>query len=287
MQVKGNKTTRRDFLRRVLVAGLGLGLGGVGCGSYARLLEPRWFEVEEVSIPLGRLPATLDGLTVAHLSDLHLGPYLGAADLTHVVEMVQRLAPQVVVITGDFVTRGREWQQQEMLEPLSALQAPLGTFAVLGNHDHWTDATWVTATLQEQGITVLSNRAQRLSDAENGLWLAGVDDIWVGAEDLDGALAGIPESSCKLLLVHEPDFADKAARRSVDLQLSGHSHGGQVRLPFLGALVLPLWARNYPMGLARAGETWVYTNRGLGVTDPPVRLNCRPEITLLTLKKVA
>jgi len=287
MKIEGEQVTRRAFLRRALLAGLGLGLGGVACGSYATWLEPYWFDVEEITVPLPRLPAALDGLTVVHLSDLHLGPYLGAAGLAHAVEMVQRLAPQLVVISGDFVTRGSEWQREELLAPLAALRPALGTFAVLGNHDHWTDATWVTAAVQQQGISVLSNESRRLSDAENGLWLVGVDDIWVGAEDLDAALSGIPRGGCKLLLVHEPDFADKAARRSIDLQLSGHSHGGQVRLPFVGALLLPLWGRNYPIGLARAADTWVYTNRGLGVTAPPVRFNCRPEITLLTLRKAA
>ena len=285
ISVEPGKLSRRAFLKGTLVAGLGLGLAGVGCGSYARLLEPRWFDVEELSVPLPRLPQAVDGLTIAHLSDLHLGPYLGAAELAHAVEIVQRLSPQVVVITGDFVSRGGVWQREELLEPLAALRPALGTFAVLGNHDHWTDAAWVRATAQRWGITVLSNAARRLSDSENGLWLAGVDDIWVGAEDLDLALAGIPEGSCKLLLVHEPDFADRAARSGIDLQLSGHSHGGQVRLPLVGAVLLPIWGRRYPIGLQRAESTWVYTNRGLGVIDPPVRFNCRPEVTLLTLTK--
>jgi len=279
------RRTRRAFLQRMLAAGLGLGLAGVGCGSYARLLEPRWFDVEEVTVPLMRLPQSLDGLTVGLLSDLHLGPYLGAPELAYAVEMVQRLRPQLVVISGDFVSRGSEWQRAEMLSPLGALRAPLGVFAVLGNHDHWTNATWVAAAVQRQGITVLSNSARRLSDAGQGLWLVGVDDIWVGAEDLPRALAGVPDRACRLLLVHEPDFADKAARWALDLQLSGHSHGGQVRLPLLGAPLLPLWGQKYPIGLQRAGDTWVYTNRGLGVIEPPVRFNCRPEVTRLTLRK--
>ena len=284
-QNAANKLSRRAFLRRALAAGLGLGLAGAGCGSYARLLEPRWFDLEQVTVPLARLPQALDGLTIAHLSDLHLGPYLGASELAHVVEMVQRLCPQLVVISGDFVSRGFEWKREETLAPLAALQAPLGVFTVLGNHDHWTDPAWVAATVQRLGLTVLSNAAQRLSDAEQGCWLVGVDDIWVGAGDLPRALQTVPDSACKLLLVHEPDFADKAARWGIDLQLSGHSHGGQVRLPFLGALLLPLWGRKYPIGLQRAGGTWVYTNRGLGMIAPPLRFNCRPEVTLLTLKR--
>jgi predicted MPP superfamily phosphohydrolase len=158
---------------------------------------------------------------------------------------------------------------------------------VLGNHDHWTDPAWVSSTAESYGVTMLSNSAQRLSDAENGLWLVGVDDIWVGAGDLERALGGVPEDSSKLLLVHEPDFADKAARSGIDLQLSGHSHGGQVRLPLIGAPLLPLWGRRYPIGLQKAQAMWVYTSRGLGLIEPAVRFNCRPEVTLLTLTRAA
>ena len=286
-QGRGRRLTRRAFLWRTLAAGLGLGLSAVGCGGYAHLLEPRWFDIEEVTVELARLPRALDGLTIVHLSDLHLGPYLGAPELARVVEMVQRLRPQLVVISGDFISRGSEWRREENLAPLAALQAPLGTFAVLGNHDHWTDPAWVADTVRRLGVTVLFNEAHKLSDAGEGCWLVGVDDIWVGAGDLERALARVPAEACKLLLVHEPDFADKAARWGVDLQLSGHSHGGQVRLPFLGAPLLPLWGRKYPIGLQQAGDTWVYTNRGLGMIFPPLRFNCRPEVTLLTLRKVS
>jgi len=277
-----NEMGRRAFLRRALAVGLGAAV--VGCGGYARLVEPHWFDIEEVTVPLARLPRALDGLTIAHLSDLHLGPYMGASELAHVVEMVQRLHPQLVVISGDFVSRGSE-RRAESLAPLAALRAPLGTFAVLGNHDHWTDPTWVTTVVQRLGITMLSNDAWRLSDAGQGCWLVGVDDIWVGAGNLRRALADVPARACKLLLVHEPDFVDKAARWGIELQLSGHSHGGQVRLPVIGALLLPLWGQRYPIGLQRAGDTWVYTNRGLGVIEPPLRFNCRPEVTMLTLRR--
>lgn len=278
---------RRAFLQRLLVAGLGLGLSAVGCGGYARLLEPRWFDIETMEVPLPRLPQALDGFTIVHLSDLHLGPYLGASELAHVVEIVQRLSPQLVVISGDFVSRGSDWKREEMLAPLAGLRPPQGTFAVLGNHDHWTDPAWVAYTVQRLGVTVLFNEAHPLSQAEEGCWLVGVDDIWVGTGDLEQALKGVPAEACKLLLVHEPDFADKAARWGIDLQLSGHSHGGQVRLPLLGAPLLPLWGRKYPIGLQRAGNTWVYTNRGLGMIFPPLRFNCRPEVMLLTLRKAS
>jgi predicted MPP superfamily phosphohydrolase len=284
MTSQERRLTRRAFLRRLLIAGAGLGAAGSACGAYARLLEPRWFEVEHISVALARLPQAMDGFTVAHLSDLHTGPYLGPAELALAVDTVKGLTPQAIVISGDFVSRGNDWHRAELLAPLASLRAPFGVFAVLGNHDHWTDPARVASAVQRLGITVLANSSRQWSDTGQGLWLLGVDDIWVGAGSLETALAGVPEDACRLLLVHEPDFADRSARLGIDLQLSGHSHGGQVRLPLVGAPLLPQWGRKYPIGLQPAGASWVYTNRGLGVVDPPLRLNCRPEITLLTLR---
>jgi predicted MPP superfamily phosphohydrolase len=275
--------TRRAFLRNTALATVGLGLAAAGAGAYARLLEPHWLDLERIQVPLSRLPRSLDGFTIAHISDLHVGPHMGAEELALAVEAVRTVHPQLVVISGDFVSRGDQWQRLELLAPLADLTADLGVHAVLGNHDHWTDATWIATTVDSLGINVMSNAAEQLSDSGQGLWLVGLDDIWVGAGDLAKGLVGVPDESCKVLLVHEPDFADKAARHGIDLQLSGHSHGGQVRLPLIGALLLPQWGTKYPIGLRRVLDGWVYTNRGLGVVSPAFRFNCRPEITQITL----
>jgi predicted MPP superfamily phosphohydrolase len=169
-----------------------------------------------------------------------------------------------------------------IVEAFSRLQAPAGVFAILGNHDHWTDAEQVCEAAREAGVTVLRNQGMALQ--EGALWLAGVDDVWEEKHDLEAALGGAPDESAVILLAHEPDYADEvAADGRVALQLSGHSHGGQVRFPYFGATVLPYLGRKYPFGLRQVGSMWLYTNRGVGVVSPPVRFNCRPEITLLTL----
>jgi predicted MPP superfamily phosphohydrolase len=157
--------------------------------------------------------------------------------------------------------------------------------AILGNHDHWNDAAIVTGALVDRGIRVLRNESFAIERGHERLWISGVDDVLEKQDDLPKTLAAVPETEATVLLAHEPDFADYVAGFPVDLQLSGHSHGGQVRIPGLGPIVLPDLARKYHSGLNRVGRLQVYTSRGLGVINPPVRLNCPPEITLLTLLK--
>lgn len=260
----------------------------VGGSVYSTLIEPQWLSVDRVDVPLARLPRELDGFTIAQLSDLHHGPYIGDDDIRVAVEAANRLHPDAIVLTGDFVTREAD-RIGDCARVLSGLQARCGVWAVLGNHDHWTDAATITRALEAHSIPVLMNEAIPIDRNGRRLWIAGVDDVWEESCDLDRAVRHIAPEDVTVLLAHEPDFADEAARYPIDLQLSGHSHGGQVRLPFYGAPILPHLGRKYPIGLARieaarVGTMQVYTNRGLGMVSPPVRFNCRPEVTLLTLR---
>jgi predicted MPP superfamily phosphohydrolase len=172
---------------------------------------------------------------------------------------------------------------------LAALAAPLGVFAIPGNHDYWTDIDVVMAALRAAGLVLLRNASHRLEVDGVPLWLVGVDDVWEQHNDLQAALANVPVAEPALLLVHEPDFADEAVQtpHRILLQLSGHSHGGQVHLPLLGRPILPWLGQKYPVGLGLVpGSTLqVYTSRGIGVIAPPVRFNCRPEVALLTLRR--
>lgn len=270
---------RRSFLR---LLGTGIGAAAVGAG-WVRLVEPNWLTLEQVELSLARLPPALDGLRVAQLSDFHISHYTTQDDIARSVEMALRQHPDLILLTGDFVWRQSTELAPLLVEPLSLLTAPLGVYAVLGNHDHWEGPELVTALLAQAGIALLTNAAVRLpTDAP--LWVVGLDDVWERKQDLRKALADVPEADCKLLMVHEPDFADRVAAFPVDLQLSGHSHGGQINLPLLGPPVLPYLAQKYPAGLYRVGHLTVYTNRGIGVIYPPVRFNCRPEVTLFTLR---
>ncbi len=293
------KITRRRFLKLVLggtaTAGLSV-LGGVG---YTTLVEPHWLAVERVDVPIPDLPASLDGFTIVQLSDLHRGPDVTQEQVSQAVELALRPEADrsagplpraqaegrsrrsLIVLTGDYVSKSAEYALS-CAESLSPLVASGDVLACLGNHDHWTDANVVARALTDAGITVLRNAAREVVD---GLWVAAVDDVWERYADLEQALEAVPAGATVVLLAHEPDYADEvAADGRVSLQLSGHSHGGQVRLPFAGPLVLPYLGRKYPAGLYRVGEMWLYVNRGVGLVSPAVRFNCRPEVTVLRLR---
>jgi hypothetical protein len=283
-------TTRRRFVRLAAAA------AGAAIAADSILFEPNRPRVVRQDIALRRWPARLEGFTLALLSDFHYDPYFSEHPLHAAIGMVNGLRPDLVVLTGDFVTapglsRGRETFRQAALtaEPcarlLQQMQAAHGLWAVLGNHDCFTNPGVVAGALRTQGIQVLANRSAAIESSGVRFWLGGVDDVLGGGADLDSTLRQVPEDEATILLVHEPDYADYVARRPVDLQLSGHSHGGQVRIPFLGPLYLPRMARKYVWGLYRIGGLTLYTNPGLGTLGVPVRWNCPPEITLLRLRR--
>jgi hypothetical protein len=192
----------------------------------------------------------------------------------------------LTVLTGDYV-----WHEVEpvfeLMPTLAGLNAKYGVHASLGNHDLWTDVKVVTQAFERERLPLLVNQGMAISVGKETLYLAGLDDGWSGKPDLAAALADWSQDDITLLLMHEPDLAPRyAADKRIHLQLSGHSHGGQVRLPFYGALILPYLSWKYPMGLYNLDGMWLYTNRGLGTTNVPLRVNCAPEITELTLVNV-
>lgn len=272
--------SRRAFLRLLG----GLALVPPASWLYATELELRWLQVERLRLSLPGLPRAFHGLTIAQISDLHVGPYIGAQEVRAAVEAVMALQADVIVITGDFVSSLAHAEAKIIETALAPLSAPLGGYGIMGNHDWWNDRKVVRRAVEGAGLTMLQNERVAFTRAGESLYLAGLDDYWQGKADLAKTLSGLTADAPVILLVHEPDYADLAARDPrVLLQLSGHSHGGQVRLPFIGPLELPRYAHRYPLGLQKAGDLWVYTNRGIGVTGLPVRFNCRPEVTLLTL----
>lgn len=275
------RLTRRRFLKWMLGSTAAASLSALGGAGYATLIEPYWLALEQVNVPLSGLPAGLDGFTITQLSDLHRGPETTQEDIAQAVKLTLRQEADLIVLTGDYVSGSAEYARS-CAEALSPLTASGDVLACLGNHDHWTDASDVAGALADVGLTVLRNAAREVAD---GLWVAAVDDVWERYADLDKALEGIPAGATVVLLAHEPDYADAvAADGRVSLQLSGHSHGGQVRLPFIGSPILPYLAHKYPAGQYRVGGMWLYVNRGVGMLSPAVRFNCRPEVTLLTLQ---
>lgn len=280
--------TRRAFLGRAL-AGAASAAAGLGIAD-GFFIEPKRPIGRRVDIHLKRLPEEFHGFRIAQISDIHFGPYMGRAGLERVLSVARPFNPDLVVLTGDFVShslaRPHGAEGARNAEPCADVlvqwrTSPLA--AVLGNHDHWNDPQIVSGALRERHIRLLTNEAYPVERQGKRLWIAGVDDPMSHAADLERTLSGIPPSEATVLLAHEPDFADHSSRFFVDLQLSGHSHGGQVRFPGVGALVLPRMATKYPLGLYQIHDMQLYTNAGVGVITPPVRFNCPPEVTLLTL----
>ena len=277
-------TTRRQFFLRAAAVGT-LALAGDSL-----LLEPNRPRIVRRDFFLRRWPHALNGFSIVLLSDFHYDPYFSVHPLHASIPLVNGLRPDLIVLTGDFVSVpafGDERKAAFAAEPCAGLlrqmTAPFGLWAVLGNHDDNTDPQHVTHALEAENIRVLANQSVPIERGGGRFWLAGVNDVIGGTADLAATLRKVPRDEVVVLLAHEPDFADEACRFPIDLQLSGHSHGGQVRIPFLPPLYLPEMARKYVLGTYKVGPLPLYTNAGLGTVTVPVRLNCPPEITLLTL----
>jgi uncharacterized protein len=276
--------SRRDFLGKIGKAALGGAFAGAGGLFYAYALESTWVEVTKMRLRLSRLAPGFPSYRVVHVSDLHLDDRTELGYLTELVRLINEQEPDLIAFTGDFVTFAPERFASGLATTLSRLEARDGVFAVLGNHDHLACPEVVSSAIRGGGAMLLPNEVRTLTRAGFPLHVCGVDDAWEGRPRLERVLARLPDDGAALLLVHEPDFADTSSTSGrFDLQLSGHSHGGQVRFPLVGAPVLPMYARRYPMGLYRVGDMLLYTNRGLGMLPPRFRFSCRPEITVLDL----
>jgi len=285
---KGPRVSRRTLLK----AGVG---GAAALALYASEIERHWIEVVHTEIRLRGLPEAFHGLRVAQLSDIHMDEFTEPFFVREAVNRINRLRPDVVLLTGDFVSDqplgvpfavGAAWQCANLLTGLECKQR----YAVLGNHDVAVGAPAVIEALTANGITMLENTHVPLEKGGARLWLAGVDDPVQGWPNPERA---IPDSIRNIasepviLLCHAPDYADTLAAdpvgQAIGLVLSGHTHGGQVRLPLLGAMQLPLMGKKYVHGHFRFGKMQLYVNRGLGTVGVPFRFDCPPEITLHTL----
>jgi predicted MPP superfamily phosphohydrolase len=288
--------TRRKFLQ---ISAAGAALGTLAVAGDGTFFEADWPQLVSIELRLPRLPDSWDGVRIAQMSDFHYDDYFSVVPLRRAIDIVNGLQPDLVVLTGDFVTsrgmRSRVTSVREVkaatkaIEPCAQLLAQMhagsGILAVLGNHDVDCDSAHIVEVLQAHNIPVLRNRSVPFERDGKRLWISGVDDVLVGKPKLELTLKGIPLDEPVVLLAHEPDWADHVAKYPVDLQLSGHSHGGQIRIPFLGPPFLPPLARKYPWGLRQIGRLALYTNVGIGTIEIPMRLGCPPEVTLITLRK--
>ena len=267
--------TQRWLYRVFATAALTLAMGATATGVITVACGP---VLRRVEVPLEKLPAAMDGLTVVQLSDLHVGRTIGRSYVQRVVSDVNALKPDAVVITGDLVD-GQVDALRDAVEPLFSLRARHGVYFVTGNHDYYSGAGPWRAHLAAGGIHVLSNASTRIGKPPASIDLVGVEDKR-GYVDLTGALADCDPNTPTILLAHRPEMVFEAALSGVDLQLSGHTHGGQM-WPF--TLVVEQ-AAPYPSGLYRHEKTWLYVNVGTGYVGPPLRLGTRSEISVVTLR---
>jgi uncharacterized protein len=272
--------------RRVAAATALVGAGGL---LYAREVETRRVEVRPVELTLPRLGPEFDGYRLIQIGDFHLDDWSKPERLLRVVERVNEQLPDLVAITGDFASySAKELDERRLIEALRALEARDGCVAILGNHDYLTDVKPVRRCIREGGVEELINGVRTLRRGGAALHVAGIDDVMEGNSRLDLVLGALPEEGAAILLAHEPDFADvSSATGRFDLQLSGHSHGGQVAVPFLRRLILPPFSQRYTRGLYDVRGMIQYTNRGLGFVQARLRFLCRPEITVFTLRSPA
>jgi uncharacterized protein len=266
-----------------LIQVVAIGCALVFLGSiYIHKIEPNWLEVSQIHINLPKLDRAFAGYRIVQISDLHAGDKVDRPQLEKVVAAIDEQKPDLVVITGDSVSR-KPRQHVELLDVLAKLHPRDRTLAVLGNHDVYNDAAPIRQALQAAGVKVLENTIFTIKRGEATLHIAGVGDVFAELDDLDRILTQLPPTGAAIMLAHEPDFADEtAATGRFGLQLSGHSHGGQIRLPFYGGF-RPKLARKYPIGRYQVGNMTHYTNRGIGTIKVYARFNCRPEISVFTL----
>ncbi len=243
--------------------------------------EAKSLSLERVEIRLKRLPKKLDGFKIVHLSDTHHSPFTGLDHIKRAIKVANRLKPDMFVLTGDYVSHEREYIAPVAVE-LAKLKAQYGVHACLGNHDHWTDAELVTHLFRGEGINVLVNQGLRFEALGASFWLAGVDDYMVGKTDVPAALRGSFPDEMKILLAHNPIIFREAVRWGVDLTLSGHTHGGQIKFRDEEKRILP--RRKLSSGLHKRKDSQVYITRGIGTVVVPMRYQCPPEISLLELR---
>jgi uncharacterized protein len=260
-----------------------LALSPFALAAYGTLFGARVLRRERVEVPVAGLPRGWWGARIVQLSDLHSGRHVTAQRLRGIARRAGRLSPDLLVVTGDIVHNSPAFARQAA-EAIATVKAPFGTYAILGNHDFWAGADAVEGALEKEGIQVLRNRGIPLRRDGDELWLCGVDDPWSGRFDLAAALRDRPEGAATVLLSHQPNTWPLAQRAGVQLQLSGHTHGGQVAMLWLHrSLSLARFITPFVAGLYRVGTSFLYVNRGAGTVMPMIRIGARPEVTELVL----
>lgn len=253
-------------------------------GWYARYVHPYRLRIGQEVVQLPRQHPDLDGLTIAFVTDTHIGPHFDTPSLAPVIEHLRGLKPDILLLGGDYISESPRFMPDAAKAIAEMVKTSrLGAWGVFGNHDLANVREQLVEALQAIGVNLLENDAACVATGQGDLWIAGVADAMLAKPDLAQTFSRIPPDAATILLWHEPDLAPFAARFSPMLQLSGHTHGGQVRLPGLGPIALPRLGRRYVSGRYLVGDMPLYVSNGIGMYRPPVRLNCPPELTILRL----
>ncbi|MEK7773008.1 MAG: metallophosphoesterase [Deltaproteobacteria bacterium] len=269
--------------RRVFLKG-GLLLGGA-LAAEGFIFEPERIQVEEVKVEVRGLAPEFDSFTICQITDIHHSPFVGLDYIRRVVETANGLKAGLIALTGDYIDDGRKYMAP-VIKCLTGLKARHGVVSVLGNHDHFIGKGYSADVIKSHGIPLLENSNVIIEEGRGAVCIGGVKDYWEDAPDCGAAFRGVDGSIPRILLCHHPDYCEYLPRdERIDLVLSGHTHGGQVRLPFSIAPVLPSdFGQKYSGGLVRLkGAAQVYVSRGIGVVTIPVRINCPPELTVIRL----
>ena len=275
--------TRRQFLTGVVATPL---VALSATAAYARLVEPYNYRISETNIFIHDLPGRFEGFRITQITDVHHSRILGIAEVQRVVAIAQQTKPDLIALTGDYTTSYRRYIEP-CAEALGVLKAPEGVWAVLGNHDHYTDPELTTRALEKAHIPVLNNANTIIRRGSDVLQLSGVDDWSWAAANWPRAFRGLDPKRPTVLLSHQPSVLDLPDSQAVSLILSGHTHGGQINLPLLGPPArFATKDLKYAQGLFRRGETQLYVSSGTGVIGLPLRLGVRPEIAVLVLRNV-
>lgn len=251
----------------------------------ARHAAPYRPRVDRMSLKVPRGHEGLAGMTIGFVTDTHISPAYRPDHLRHAVSLLAAERPDLMLFGGDYASETTRfaYEAAPILGKLAA-SAPLGGFAVLGNHDEQLGAVKVAAALEKAGITVLRNESRSICYGGDSLWLVGLDDALAEKHEVPKAFAAVPAGAAALALWHEADWAEEAACQGAFAQISGHTHGGQIRTPVFGALALPPGGRRFDAGSYDVAGMTLYVSRGVGVYRPPLRFRCPPELTLITLK---
>ncbi len=242
------------------------------------------FIVTQLPVTVQNLDPVFNGYRIVHFTDLHMGHWVSPDRLYGIIDLINQQQPNLVVNTGDYVSYVIDDYRDLMIAAFRNIKAPDGSLAVLGNHDHWMGHQTVRDILTAGNVTDISNNFFTVNRDNAKLHIAGIDDAIVGADRLNLVMEKLPEDAPALFLAHEPDFADKTAvTKRFFLQLSGHSHGTQILLPKLGPILRGTMFKKYPVGRYQIGDMVQYTSHGVGTHSFRVRINCPPEIVVVTL----